>query len=278
MRTLIAALLTLTLAGHADAAPAERIVSIGGAVTEILYAIGAEDRIVGSDTTSIYPPAAAQTPKVGYMRALSAEGILSLKPDLVILTDEAGPPPVLQQLRAVGVDMLVLPAARSVNDVQTNVTEIAGRLGQETAGRAVNAKIEDAGQELSRRVAAMNGAPRVMFILNHGGGSPMVSGTGTAADAIIGLAGGRNAVQGYEGYKPLTPEAAVRLKPDFILVTSSGLENAGGLEGFLNIPGIGLTEAARSRRIIAMDALYLLGFGPRTAEAASTLQRQLAAE
>ncbi len=114
--------------------------------------------------------------------------------------------------------------------------------------------------------------PRIMFILNHGGGTPMVAGTQTAADSIIALSGAKNVVSEYSGYKPLTPEAAVKMKPDYILVTKMGLEASGGLNAFANIPGINLTQAAKDKRIITMDSLYLLGFGPRTAEAALKLR------
>lgn len=278
MRTLIAAVFLVVLTTQTHAEMPTRIVSVGGAVTEILFELGAEGRIVGNDTTSSYPPAANEMPKVGYMRALSTEGILSLEPDLIIMTEEAGPPPVIAQLQTTGVEILRLTAARSIDDITANVTKIATRLGLGDAGRNANALIERTRQKLTKAVAAMPTSPSVMFILNHGSGTPMVSGTGTAADAVIALAGGRNTVSGYKGYKPLTPEAAVDLQPDVILVTSEGLAAAGGAAAFRDMPGINMTKAAKQDRIIAMGALYLLGFGPRTPDAALELHRRLVTE
>lgn len=105
----------------------------------------------------------------------------------------------------------------------------------------------------------------------------MVAGVSTAADSIIALAGGQNAVSGYSGYKPLTPESAVAAQPDIILLTSQGLEAIGGSEGLRGLPGLALTPAVKNDQIIAMDALLLLGFGPRTADAAMTLHRKFSA-
>ena len=112
IRSLSIIFLLFSTAAFADTP--KRVVSVGGALTETVYALGAGELLVGSDTTSYYPEAAANSPKVGYQRALSAEGILSLSPDLVIMTDEAGPPPVLAQLNSAGVNMLTLNAGRSL--------------------------------------------------------------------------------------------------------------------------------------------------------------------
>lgn len=262
----------ISAGAHAETPP-KRVVSIGGANTEIVFALGAGSVLVGSDTTSSFPTEASQMPKVGYMRALSAEGILSLDPDLVILSNESGPPPVIAQLRQTGVEILEIQAARSVADIQNNITVIANRLVVAPAAKKLNEKID---AELVQLRQALNKdlmTRKVMFVLQHGGGSPMVAGTHTAANSIIEMSGGENVVTHYSGYKPLTPEAALKLQPDFILLTTMGLERAGGLESFLKSPGINLTSAARQKRAIAMDSLYLLGFGPRTVEAALQLHQ-----
>jgi iron complex transport system substrate-binding protein len=120
--------------------------------------------------------------------------------------------------------------------------------------------------------------PKVLFVFAHGAGTWNVAGVGTAADEMIRLAGGRNAATGYAGYRPLTAEAVVAAQPDVILTGSGGLAGRGGQEGLLKVPGVGSTPAGRDRRVVAMDELYLLGFGPRTAEAVRELNRELSGE
>lgn len=259
--------------GSVLAAP-ERIVSIGGAVTEILYALEVEDRIVATDTTSSHPPAAVKQPKVGYMRALSAEGVLSLAPDLVILPGEAGPPAVIDQLRQAGVDLLMVEDHYSIDGVINKIETIASALGLPQRGEALVKKLRQQLDRLEAHVSGTESHPGVLFILNHGGGAPMVAGRDTAADGIIRLSGAKNVVSDYSGYKPLTPEAAVTAAPDVLLITRQGLEQMGGRDALLSRPGLALTPAGREQRVIALDALLLLGFGPRTVDAALQLAEQ----
>lgn len=276
MRTAVASLVLCLLAMPALAEGPKRVVSVGGAVTEIVYALGAGDLVVGSDTTSYFPPDAAETPKVGYQRALSAEGILSLNPDIVLLSNESGPPPVLAQIENTGLSLVRLVAGRNLDDVRDNIRTIGDALGLTDRASAMIEDLNHAEKKLKKAVADGMAEKRVLFILQHGGGAPMVAGTETAADSVIALAGARNAVSGYTGYKPMTPEAAVSASPEVILVTTQGLEAAGGAEALGKLPGLALTPAVRNGRVIAMDALLLLGFGPRTVEAAMTLHQKIA--
>ena len=263
--------LLVLLALPAAAEAPRRVVSIGGALTEIVYALEAQEVLVGNDTTSYYPPAAEHLPKVGYQRALSAEGIVSLSPDLVMLTEEAGPPAVLAQLQAANIPILQLRAGRSLTDVRDAIRVIARALKKDQAGSALIDAIDRQTAELAKVTARHPTDKRVLFILQHGGGAPMAGGRETAADSIIRLSGAQNAVTEYTGYKPLTPEAAAALQPDVILTTARGLAQAGGKDALLAAPGLSLTPAARTGSLIVMDALLLLGFGPRTVQAAATL-------
>ena len=266
---LVWGLVLLALPAAAEAP--RRVVSIGGALTEIVYALEAQEVLVGNDTTSYYPPAAERLPKVGYQRTLSAEGIVSLSPDLVMLTEEAGPPAVLAQLQAADIPVLQLRAGRSLTDVRDAIRVIAGALKKDRAGSALIDAIDRQTAELAKVTARHPTDKRVLFILQHGGGAPMAGGRETAADSIIRLSGAQNAVTEYTGYKPLTPEAAAALQPDVILTTARGLAQAGGKDALLAAPGLSLTPAARTGSLIVMDALLLLGFGPRTVQAAATL-------
>lgn len=275
MKKPLIGLCMLLLPGFAHAA--ERIVSIGGSLTEIVYAIGAKDLLVGSDTTSYYPPAAEKLPKVGYQRSLSAEGILSLDPDLLIMSDESGPPAVLKQLETAGVGFLINKAGRSLDDVKHNIETIAKALDYTDQGRALIESIDATHRELQQVIADNPEPKNVLFIMQISGGAPLVAGTNTAADSMIRLSGASNVVTAYEGYKPLTPESLIALKPDVIIMTDQGLAQAGGKESVLRSPGIAITPAGRNGHIVAMDSLKILGFGPRSAAAALELNRQISA-
>jgi len=259
----------------AGAQAVRRAVSVGGAVTEIVYAIGAGSTLVGADSTSTFPAPAEKLPRVGYMRQLSAEGVLALKPDLLVATAEAGPPAVLSQIESTGVAVRRLAVRHSLESLRENVREVASLFGAVDGGRRLTSEIDAQWTQARARVAAAKGRPRVLFVLAHGGGAPMVAGDGTAAEAMITYAGGVNAVQGMQGYKPLTAEAALAAAPDFILITQQGLDEAGGIDRLLTRPGLALTPAGKARRVVAMDALVLLGFGPRMPSAVLDLASRL---
>ena len=258
----------MALASAAGAAP--RIVSIGGPVTEIVYALGAGADVVGVDTSSTYPQAATQLPQVGYQRRLSAEGVLSLQPDVVLATSDAGPPVALEHLKA-AVEVVEIPAVYTVAGAEAKIRLIAQTLGRKDQGEQL---VDTLRRDLAAAAAAVRqtrSQPRVLFLYARGLGTLYVSGTGTAADAMIRLAGGVNAVTEYADFKPFTPEAVVAAAPDVLLMLARGLDSLGGVEGLLKLPGIALTEAARQRRIVAMDDLYLSSFGPRLGAAVKDL-------
>lgn len=254
---------------------APRLVSIGGPVTEIVYALGADKDLVGVDTSSIYPAAATKLPQVGYQRSLSAEGVLGLHPTLILASAEAGPPPVVDQLKQSGVPWVAIPAENSVADAQAKIETVAHALHHETEGKALTQHLQDEMAKAQRLLATEEAKPKVLFIYARGGGSVNVAGQGTAADAMIALAGGVNAVSGYTGYKPITAEAVVAAAPDIILIPSRGLESINGLDGLLSQPGLAGTPAGKFRQVVAMDDLLLLGFGPRLGEAVLQLTQLL---
>ena len=254
----------------------QRVVSVGGAVTEIIYALGLSDRIVAVDSTSSYPEEAASKPNVGYMRRLAAEPILALEPSMVLAVEDAGPPAVLDQMREAGLPVVLIPDDPSPAGVLEKIMRVAATLGEEEKGRALAARLKGKLDALATAVARLSMRPRVLFLLSIGrGGAPLAAGRKTAAAAIIELAGGVNAVDAFEGYKPLSPEAAVAAAPDVILVTNRSLRLMGGRAGLFGIPEIALTPAGQGRRIIAMDGLLLLGFGPRTGIAIERFAKRL---
>lgn len=258
---------------------AERIISLGGGNTEVVYALGAEHMLVGTDTTSLYPQAAQTTAKVGYLRSLSAEGLLALRPTALVASSDAGPPVVLDQLRSAGVRLALVQADHTWTEVQRKVMAVGEATRRMDAAHRLWQQLDAQWQDVQARVKASAGrGPKVLFILSHSG-SPMVSGEGTAADAVIRFMGARNAIGGFKGYRPMTAEAMAAAAPDTVLMTTQGLEALGGAEKFWNRPELALTPAWRQRQqshaLVHRDALELLGFTPRMPALVAALARQV---
>ncbi|WP_310630634.1 ABC transporter substrate-binding protein [Paraburkholderia sp.] len=273
----------VTLAKAATPAK-QRVVVIGGALAEIVYALGRADALVGSDTTCTYPREALSLPKVGYQRALSAEGLLSLEPTLILASAEAGPPSVLQRVAGAGVKLVSFDEGHDVASVREKILGVARALDAENAGQTLLARFDRAWTATTSRIESAEAAaqrdaktpPRVLFLLSPTGNQPMVAGQHTAADAMLAYAGARNAMQGFSGYRALTPEALVAAQPDIVLTTDDAVKAAGSKRQLLDSAGFALTPAGRATRVVALDALFLLGFGPRLPEAVDALNRSLA--
>ena len=274
-RALVAGL-CLCLGNPVASDEESRIVSIGGAVTEIVYALGAKSTLVGCDITSEYPAAAADLPKIGYQRRFSSEGVLSLNPSLVIASHDAGPPTAIAQVQEAGVPVTVVSGEHSVEGVRARIREIAKAVRRESRGEELIAQVE---HDLAQTRAFLDGQPKnpkVIFIYARGQGTLLVAGQETSANSMIQLAGGMNPITQYTGYKTLTAESVVAAAPDVIVMMSSGLESLGTVDDLVEAPGLSLTPAGKGRRVVAMDGLYLLGFGPRTGKAAKELAQRLA--
>jgi iron complex transport system substrate-binding protein len=270
----LAAALVLLPAALGAAKPA-RIVAIGPAVSETVAALGAADSLVAVDSSSVYPPALRGLPQVGYMRALSAEGVLSLNPGVLLISADAGPPAALKQLRGTGLPVVVMPDGHSPATVMESVRRVGAAIGAPDAAEALARRIGEEFAALERALQARTATPRVLFVLANTADSLMAAGRDTAAAAIIALAGGTLATDGHAGYKPVTAEGAVASRPDVILLPSHGVAAMGGLDRALKAPQIALTPAGRSGRVVVMETTYLLGFGPRAPRAAAELARAL---
>lgn len=246
-----------------------RIVPLNGDVAEIVWALGLGDNVVGVDTSASYPPEARQLPSIGYQRRLSAEGILSLDPTVIIGTQEAGPPEVIQQIRDAGVPVVLVEDEPSLETPGAKIRAVAQALGVPGRGEALARQTEREIAEAKTLAARATSKPRVLFLYLRGTQTQTIGGRGTDANVMIEAAGAidAGAEAGIEGYKPLTPEALVAAQPDVLLLLEAGLESVGGVEGLLQIPGIAGTPAGRNRRVVALDDLYLLGMGPRTGQA-----------
>lgn len=260
--------------GPSKAIAASRIIAIGGDITEILYAIGAEKRVIAVDATSQFPAHALKEKKnIGYMRALSTEGVLSVNGDLIIASDRAGPPEVVKALKASPVEYIEIADDFSPNGVANKTRQVARAVGLDAAGQSLAARIERDFAKLAELRKQIDKPARVLFVLNVVNGRVMVGGNHSSADAILKLAGADNAAAAVNGYKPISDEALVEASPDAIVsMRRAGNHDTGQIA---SIKGLSASPAIKSKRIIQMDGLYLLGFGPRAPAAALDLMRKL---
>mgnify|MGYP000297362209 CR=1 FL=1 len=271
----IIVVLLWVVAARADQAPS-RIVSVGGAITEIVYALGEEDRLVARDTTSNYPAAALALPNVGYIRRLSPEGVLSVNPDLILAEEGAGPPEAVELLQEAAVPMIEVAGGYSQQAILDRIRTVADVLDVPDKGEDLAARVK---ADLAIAVAATEGLDekRVLFILSMQGGRIMAAGDETSAQAIIDLAGGENAVSGFAGFKPLTDEAITLSGADVILLMDRTGDHGITNEQLFAHPALGVTPAAQTQSVVRMDGMLMLGFSVRTAQAITDLSQALQA-
>jgi iron complex transport system substrate-binding protein len=239
----------------------QRIVALGGPISETVFGLGAGERVVGVDRSSLYPEAATRLPQVGYYRQFSAEGVLGLRPDVVLASDEAGPAAALDHVRAAGVRVESVPAARSLDDARANIRAIAEVVGADPSALLADLERELADVEALR--ARTTARPRVLFVYARGPGRLLIGGRDTPAAEVLRLAAADNAGDALTGMKPWSPEAVVAAAPDAVVLPTRGLDSLGGAAALLAMPGLAETPAGRARRVVAVDDLELLGFGPR---------------
>lgn len=252
-----------------------RVVTVGGSLTEIVYALGEEGRLIARDSTSVFPPEALALPDIGYMRALSPEGVLSINPSTILLLEGSGPPEALDVLRKASVPLVTVPEKFDRAGILEKIAVVGDVLGVgDKAGKLADRVAADI-DAAQAATAGIENRKKVLFVLSLQGGRVLASGTGTAADGIIALAGGVNAVDAYPGYKQLSDEAIIEAAPDVILAMDRGGDHETQADQILSHPAIAATPAAANRQVVRMDGAFLLGFGPRTAEAARELASAL---
>lgn len=269
--------MTLCSAPKAQVKEPSRILSLGGAVTEILYELGLADRIVAVDSTSQFPPEALKTHKnVGYFRALSTEGVLSTTPDMIIASDKAGPPEVVRALKASGIDYFEVNDDPTIEALTSRVRAISTKVGKVAAGEDLVRRIDKGFADLATLRDKLTRKPSVLFILSVQGGRATVGGAGTSADTMLRLAGASNAASSLKGFKPVAEESIIAMDPEAIVLMQRSSGHA-SRDAILALPGVAGTRAGRDKRLIEMDGLFLLGFGPRAPDAAGDLMKKLQA-
>ncbi|MCG9663032.1 ABC transporter substrate-binding protein [Vibrio mediterranei] len=256
---LVGALSTIP-AVFSSATAAKKIVSAGASVTELIYALDAQSKLVGVDVTSVTPEGTT-IPKVGYHRALSAEGLLALEPTLVIGSDEMGPKPALDQLSRVGVDVEVVDTSSTIEGLNHRIDQIAKLTNSEAKVGELKEKVAQQVEALNSNQPSQSNMKKVLFLLIHEGRPANVAGNGTTPDAIIKLAGGINpAASQIDSYKPLSNEAMVEMQPDVILVSGRSYEKMGGSDAVLKaLPLLAATPAGKNGDIVTIDGHALVG-------------------
>jgi len=261
--------------GHAAFKDTSRIAAVGGSVTEIVYALGEEGKLVARDSTSLYPEAAMKLPDVGYMRQLSPEGVLSVNPSGLIVLEGSGPRETIDVLKKAGVPLIFVPETFDHAGIIEKIRVVGRAFGADAKASELATQVDAELAATERLTAGMPEKKRVLFILSMQGGKILAAGSHTAADGIIQLAGAVNAVEGFSGYKQLSDEAAIMAKPDIILMMNRfGGNELPDAELFAH-PAIAPTPAGQARRVVRMEGNYLLGFGPRTASAIRDLATAL---
>lgn len=268
---------TVTDASGTDVtvASTDRIVPLNGSLAEIVFSLGLGDHVVGVDATTTFPEADG-LPVVSTGHDVSAEGVLSLDPTVVLADTRTGPPEVMEQLRAAGVPVVVLEEAWDLDEVAVRIQGVAMALG-----------IPDVGRDLARRTRdevaaaaeqhALDGL-RVAFLYVRGGaGIQLLGGDGSGADAMLEALGAVDVGSelGLGPFTPLTSEALVSAAPDVLLVMDGGLASVGGVDGLVQLPGVAQTPAGRDRRVVSLPDGLLLNFGPRTGATLHVLGRAL---
>lgn len=272
----------LVLIFFANAAFAEntqpKIISIGGSITEIIYALDEQDRLIARDTTSTYPPAATDLPDIGYIRQLSPEGVLSVEPNIIISLEGAGPPETIDVLRQSSVKFIEIPETYSREGIINKIIAVGAALEVPDRAALLADKTRAELTGALQRGQFNGDKKKVLFILSLRGGKITVAGTNTAADAIIRMAGAKNAISGFSGYKTLTDEAAILAAPDVILMMDRRGNHSADNSAVFSHPTLRLTSASLHKNIIQMDGMYLLGFGLRTASAIKELSQAIYGE
>lgn len=247
----------------------ERIVSIGGDVTEIIYALNAEQNLVGRDSTSMIPQAVNALPDIGYMRQLNAEGILALKPTKVIATEVAQPSIVLEQLKSAGITVDTIPFKYSAENVVEKIKKVGESLG-------LQAQAVTLAENFANELKAISNSPldvRILFVLNRAGANQTVAGKDTVADEAIKLIGAKNAMGNNVRFVPISQEGVIAANPDLIVMTRLGIQSLGSTEKVWELPGIAHTNAGKNKQLVIVEDIAFMSFGLTTPKALLTLRQ-----
>ena len=249
---------------------ASRVVIAGGSITEIFYFLGEQDRIVALDVTSNFPPEAKSLPSIGYVRALSAEGLLSMNPSIILGEDDMGPPAVIKQIRETSYDLRIIPEIRTIDGIIEKIEGIASILDvSEKSDAIILKKLEPYIKKIVKnRKKIVKKGVKVMLVLNMQSSSIIVAGANTSGSGFIDLIGGENIFNTFEGWKPVSAEAILELNPDYIIVPQRNVHKGIDVTKIADSELFKNTNAGKNKNFIFDDAMAITGFGPRTINSA----------
>lgn len=257
----------------------DRIVPLSGSLAEIVFSLGLGDHVVARDVAANFPEA-EHIPVVTEGHEVSAEGVLSTRPTVVLTDGSVGPPEAIDAIRSTGIPVVQFDEAWTIDDIAPRLEAVAHALGVDEAGEVLVQRTEDAVADARVDDLPGDSPPQVAFLYLRGTAAVyLIGGEGSGADAMIEAVGGVDAGKGagLSAFTPITSEALISAAPDVILVMDKGLDSVGGVDGLRELPGIAQTPAGRENRVIAMDDSLLLSFGPRTGEALHELADELVA-
>ena len=243
-----------------------RIVVAGGSITEIIYFLSSEEKIVALDVTSNYPEKAKELPSIGYVRNLSAEGILSMNPSIVFGEDDMGPPGVIKQLRDINIDLRIIPEEKTIDGILDKIYCIASIIDKvPNAESKINSTLIPDILSIEKRLSTSTLIPkRVMFIFSIKGNKIIAAGSGTSGDGFIKMTGSENIFSTIEGWKSVSQEAIIKENPDYVIMSKRDLHNSKTIKSISENPIFKNIRAFEEQNIIFDDAMAMLGFGPRT--------------
>ena len=282
LRLLVTILLLISTPAKANvvcetASNTEKVVVAGGSLTEIMYFLGLQQKIVALDVTSSYPKEAKKLPSIGYVRALSTEGVLSLDPTLVIGENDMGPENVVEQIKRTNIDLRIIPETHSAEGIKSKVLCLGAifDLNDKTKKKVNDELIPliDDLKDIQKKNEKLK--KRILLILSMQGTSPVVAGLGTAGDGFIKMTGASNVITEFEGWKPVSPESLILSNPDYILITSRGMRSFKSIDELVKQPALSLTNAAKNRNVIDINGMAMLGFGPRGIMTALKVARRI---
>lgn len=260
----------------------QRIVCIGQAYNEMIYALGAQADLVGVDYSSTYPPEIKKLPTVGYHRALSAEGILSLHPTMILEDDNIGPENVVRQLEQLHIPMKSFQAKNdSIEGTKALLREMGAFFHKEQRANELCAQMDREIAAAAEAVKQYKTTPRVAVIhFGRASNNYMIVGNGGRGDAstagkMVEMAGGQMAIQQQGMQRMASPEIVAKSNPDVILMTEFGYDRLGSMEQAKTLPGVAETDAAKHNRIYRVPEHELMYFGPGTGQAIQELAKMI---
>ncbi len=265
---MIRALLLVLLFHSVQGLAQQRIVSAGGSVTEIIYALGHGDDVVATDSTSLFPPEARSTVKLGYFRQLSVEGVLAQQPSLLIGAEATGPDTMLAQVKQAGVKVLIVGEDRSLQGLNEMISTVASTLDAKEKGNQLINRIQNDVDIASERGKNQHIAgKRALYIVASNDRGITVAGNDTVPQSLFDTLQLNNIASDLSLYKVMDNEAIVIGDPEIIFVAGHTIHNENSLTALCSHPAIAQTTAGKSCNIFAADSSTTLGLSPRIGEA-----------